>query len=121
MTYVEGDGPIPCDIAFVGEAPGHKEVAEGKPFVPHAPAGKEFARYLRIPRLNRSDIYITNLFKEPIPDNPTPEELEMWGMILDAEMEEVMPETIVTLGRYSTPPLFRGCEYHGCAWAGCSQ
>jgi len=102
VTFVEGDGPIPCDIAFVGEAPGHKEVQENRPFVSWAPAGKEFARYLRIPRLNRSEIYITNLFKEPIPEHPTEEELEMWGGILDAEMREVGPSTIVTLGRFAT-------------------
>lgn len=102
MTFVEGDGPIPCDIAFVGEAPGHKEVQEGRCFVEWVPAGKEFARYLRIPRLNRSEVYITNLFKEPIPENPSGEELEMWGSILDAELREVEPEIIVPLGRYAT-------------------
>lgn len=76
MTYVEGAGPVPCDIAFIGEAPGHKECQELKPFVPWAPAGKEFARYLRIPRLQRENVYITNLFKEPIPENPTKDDLE---------------------------------------------
>jgi len=121
MTFVEGDGPIPCDIAFVGEAPGHKEVAEGKPFVSWAPAGKEFARYLRIPRLSRPDIYITNLFKEPIPDNPTVEELKMWGGILRQEIREVEPEVIVTLGRYSTRHFLGDVnitEVSGLAYAG---
>jgi uracil-DNA glycosylase family 4 len=102
VSYVPGEGPTPCDIAFIGEAPGHKEVEAGRPFVEYAPAGKEFARYLRIPRLNRKDIYITNLFKEMLPDNPTADEIEMWGTVLDAEMEEVEPEVIVTMGRYAT-------------------
>jgi len=102
VTFVEGDGPIPCDIAFVGEAPGTTEVKESRPFVEWAPAGKEFARYLRIPRLSRHNIYITNLFKEPIPESPTAEDLKMWGGILEAELREVMPNTIVPLGRHST-------------------
>jgi len=102
MTFVEGEGPVPCDIAFVGEAPGATEVKESRPFVEWAPAGKEFARYLRIPRLSRHNIYITNLFKEPIPEKVSEEDLSMWGGILDAEIQEVEPRCIVTLGRYAT-------------------
>ena len=121
MTFVAGDGPIPCDIVFVGEAPGKHEVEEGIPFVSWAPAGKEFARYLRIPRLSRHNIYITNLFKEPIPESPTEEELEFWGMILSAEIREVEPDIIVTLGRYATRHFLGDVnimDIHGLAYAG---
>lgn len=31
--WITGSGPIPCDILFVGEAPGKNEVEQGKPFV----------------------------------------------------------------------------------------
>jgi uracil-DNA glycosylase family 4 len=30
---ITGDGPVPSDILFVGEAPGKTEVEQGKPFV----------------------------------------------------------------------------------------
>jgi len=119
VTFVEGDGPIPCDIAFVGEAPGATEVKESRPFVEWAPAGKEFARYLRIPRLSRHNIYITNLFKEPIPEKVSEGDLSMWGGILDAELKEVMPNTIVTLGRYATRHFLPGTnimDIHGLAF-----
>ena len=97
---VPGVGPKPCSIAFVGEAPGYHEVKRGVPFV--GPSGKEFDRYIRIPRLRRENIYITNLFKEEMPKNPTGGEITMWGVMLHDELEEVQPEIVVTLGRYST-------------------
>ena len=64
---VPGIGPKPCSIAFVGEAPGYHEVKRGVPFV--GPSGKEFDRYIRIPRLRRENIYITNLIKVAIPQS----------------------------------------------------
>ena len=99
---VPGIGPKPSRIAFVGEAPGYHEVKRGVPFV--GPSGKEFDRYIRIPRLRRENIYITNLIKEEIPHDSEPArtEIEKWGEILKQELEEVHPEIIVPLGRLST-------------------
>ena len=83
---VPGVGPKPCSIAFVGEAPGYHEVKRGVPFV--GPSGKEFDRYIRIPRLRRENIYITNLIKEEIPHDSEPArtEIEKWGEILKQEL-----------------------------------
>ena len=82
---VPGEGPKPCHIAFVGEAPGVIEAKEGRPFVSWAPAGREFERYLRGVRLARDNVYVTNISKEPTQKNqdPTPEQLKQWVQVLE--------------------------------------
>ena len=64
---VHGDGPIPCAIMVVGEAPAAHEVAQGKPFV--GPAGQELERQLKDVGLARSDVYLTNVCRERAPDD----------------------------------------------------
>src|SRR5512142_3104074 len=58
-------GPIDAPIALVGEAPAKEEQRLGEPFV--GPAGKQLDRMLHAAGLKRSDIYITNVIKEPVP------------------------------------------------------
>lgn len=108
--YITGDGPVPADILFVGEAPGKTEVAEGKPFV--GMAGKTFEKYLNTIGLTRSKVRITNTcFVRPITikegkngrtsisnRTPKPKEIEMFKEVLDAEIALVNPKVIVTMG-----------------------
>lgn len=108
--YITGDGPIPCDILFVGEAPGKTEVEEGKPFV--GMAGKTFESYLNSIGLSRDKIRITNTcFVRPITIKegkngrtsisnrpPKTKEVEMFREVLDEEIALVNPKVIVTLG-----------------------
>ncbi|MBA5852038.1 uracil-DNA glycosylase [Clostridium sp. cel8] len=108
--YITGNGPIPCNILFVGEAPGKNEIIEGKPFV--GMAGKTFEKYLNSIGLNRSNIRITNTcFFRPIKisigkngkktiRNRTPKisEVNLFRDILDEEINFVNPKIIVTLG-----------------------
>lgn len=108
--YITGDGPIPCDILFVGEAPGKTEVEEGKPFV--GMAGKTFESYLNSIGLSRDKIRITNTcFVRPITIKegkngrtsisnrpPKTREVEMFREVLDEEIALVNPKVIVTLG-----------------------
>jgi uracil-DNA glycosylase len=108
--WITGDGPIPSDILFVGEAPGKTEVEEGKPFV--GMAGKTFEGYLNSIGLTRDLIRITNTcFVRPIKTKegangrvtvsnrpPKPKEIEMFREVLDAEIGLVNPKVIVTLG-----------------------
>jgi len=56
---VPGDGPTPCKLFFMGEGPGIQEHRKGKPFVPWAPAGKEFKRFHEGIFLYREDIFVT--------------------------------------------------------------
>ena len=54
--WITGTGPVPCNILFVGEAPGKTEVEKGAPFV--GMAGDNFQHYLDIIGIHRSNIRI---------------------------------------------------------------
>ncbi|WP_027626656.1 uracil-DNA glycosylase [Clostridium lundense] len=108
--WITGDGPVPCDILFVGEAPGKTEVEEGKPFV--GVAGKNFKSYLELIGLAREDIRITNTcYFRPIKIKettsgrksisnrpPKTSEINLFKPILEKEISLVNPKIIITLG-----------------------
>ncbi|WP_446898218.1 uracil-DNA glycosylase [Clostridium sp. LBM24168] len=108
--YITGDGPIPCDILFIGEAPGKMEIIEGRPFV--GMAGKNFEKYLTSIGLIRNKVRITNTcFFRPIKitrgkngrnsvKNRTPKvsEINLFKDILKEEINFVNPKIIITLG-----------------------
>lgn len=108
--WITGDGPVPCDILFVGEAPGKTEVEQGKPFV--GMAGETFEGYLNSIGLNRNMVRITNTcffrpIKKKIGKNdrvtvsnrpPKISEVNLFREILDEEISLVNPKIIVTLG-----------------------
>lgn len=118
--YISGDGPIPADILFVGEAPGKTEVEEGKPFV--GMAGKTFEGYLNTIGLTRDKVRITNTcFFRPITIKegkngrtsvsnraPKQSEVNLFKEVLDDEIALVNPKIIVTLGNV---PLKRLTEF----------
>ncbi|WP_333862014.1 uracil-DNA glycosylase [Clostridium sp.] len=108
--YIPGNGPIPCPILFVGEAPGKTEIIQGKPFV--GMAGKTFENYLNSIDLKREEVRITNTcFFRPIKikiskdgkktiSNRTPRvsEIKLFKEILNEEINIVNPKIIITLG-----------------------
>lgn len=108
--FISGNGPIPCNILFVGEAPGKTEVESGKPFV--GMAGKNFEKYLTSIGLCRNEVRITNTcFFRPIKIKesatgrisisnrpPKSSEVELFREILNEEISFVNPKIIVTLG-----------------------
>jgi DNA polymerase len=108
--YITGDGPIPAEILFVGEAPGKTEVEEGKPFI--GMAGKTFESYLNTIGLKRESVRITNTcFLRPITIKksesgrtsvsnrpPKQSEVNLFKEVLDDEIALVNPKVIVTLG-----------------------
>jgi|SRR3712207_261067 len=108
--WITGTGPVPCNILFIGEAPGKTEVEKGTPFV--GMAGDNFQHYLDIVGIHRSNIRITNTcYFRPIKitnyengrtsiRNRTPKtsEIELFRDILDREIALVNPKIIITLG-----------------------
>lgn len=108
--WITGDGPIPADIMFLGEAPGKMEIEQRKPFV--GAAGKNFQKYLDLIGLSREDIRITNTcFVRPIKYKegktgrvtvsnrpPKPKEIELFREVVDDEIKYTNPKIIVTLG-----------------------
>jgi uracil-DNA glycosylase family 4 len=98
---VLGEGSHDANIMFVGEAPGRTEAKTGKPFC--GAAGKVLDQILESLKIQRSDVYVTNLIKDRPPHNrdPLPEEIEAYAPYLFRQIEAIQPKIIATLGRFS--------------------
>lgn len=104
MVY--GEGPAGAALCLVGEAPGAEETRLSRPFV--GKAGKNLDEFLAAIRLNRPDIYITNVVKfRPCKTSakgtlsnrpPNRDELACMQPLLLRELELVSPRVVVTLG-----------------------
>lgn len=90
---------------LVGEQPGDAEDRQGHPFV--GPAGKILDRALADAGIERADVYVTNAVKHfkwkqrgkrRIHEKPGSREVGACEPWLDAEIEAVRPDVIVTLG-----------------------
>lgn len=98
---VIGEGSHMARLMFIGEAPGKKEAATGKPFC--GASGKFLSELLTSIGVAREDVYITNIVKDRPTDNrdPSPEEIAEYGPFLDKQLEIIRPKAIITLGRFS--------------------
>ncbi len=103
---VFGDGNAESKIVFIGEAPGKKEDIEGKPFI--GAAGKFFSEMLSSIKMNREDVYITNIVKYRPPNNRDPDEDEKisCNKWLIEELKIINPKLIIFLGRHSMLRFF---------------
>jgi uracil-DNA glycosylase len=98
---VIGEGNHNAAIIFIGEAPGEKEALSGRPFA--GAAGRIFDELLTSIKLDRKDVYVSNLVKDRPPGNrdPKPEEIALYGPFLEQQIKIIKPKVIVSLGRYS--------------------
>jgi len=96
---VAGVGPIPCDKMIIGEAPGAEEEQQGVPFVGRS--GELLNKALEAVGVERSDFFITNVYKLRPPNNrdPEPAELAEHREWLREEFETVKPNTVLVLGK----------------------
>lgn len=99
---VFGVGNPRARVLFVGEAPGRNEDLQGEPFV--GAAGHMLNDLLAIAGLSRDDVYIANVLKCAPPGNrdPRPEEIELCAPFLREQTRTIMPDFIVTLGKFAT-------------------
>jgi len=122
-TYIEGfkgcplhkdatnavfsDGNPKSKIMLIGEAPGHDEDIEGKPFVGRS--GKLLDKILDSIDLNREKVFILNVLKcrPPKNRNPKPSEIEKCEPFLKKQLEIIKPKLIIALGRISAITLLR--------------
>ncbi len=113
---VPGSGPAPCDLMFIGEAPGAREDELGLPFVGRS--GQFLDELLASIGRSREDVYVTNVVKCRPPGNrdPQPDEIAACRAFLDVQIETVAPRVIATLGRFSMARWFPGeriSQIHG--------
>lgn len=103
---VPGDGPPEARLLLVGEGPGWHEDQIGRPFV--GPAGQFLDELLVGVGLKRQEVYITNVIKCRPPQNrdPLPQEVENCRPWLQAQIAQLQPRLIVTLGRHSLAWFF---------------
>jgi uracil-DNA glycosylase family 4 len=113
---VPGEGNPISDVLLVGEGPGAREDATGRPFV--GPAGQLLDELLRSVGWAREQVFIANVVKCRPPGNrdPEPEEIAACRPYLDRQEQALDPAVIVTLGRHSLRrylPDARIGEVHG--------
>jgi len=65
--FRHGDGAIPAKVMLIGEAPGEREEASGRPF--EGPSGELLNKLLHEAGIMRSDCYLTYLVRERPPYN----------------------------------------------------
>ena len=131
--FVWGSGPRNPALMLVGEAPGENELETGIPFTGRA--GKELMASLQSVGLAREDVYITSavrsrpykwgtkkqrngeIIERKYNRAPTKKEIIAHAPILDAEIRDVRPPLIVTLGNIGLQrligPQARVTELHG--------
>jgi DNA polymerase len=110
---VFGEGPERASAVLVGEQPGDQEDLAGRPFV--GPAGRVLDDALKEAGVDRSAVYVTNAVKHfkwkprgkrRIHDKPNRTEVVACHRWLEAEIEAVQPELVVTLGAVAAQSIF---------------
>lgn len=96
---VPGEGSLHTKIMFVGEAPGHDEDVQGRPFVGRA--GQLLTKIINAMKFQRNDVYITNIVKCRPPNNRNPhgDEISCCQDYLLRQIAIIKPKVIVTLGK----------------------
>jgi uracil-DNA glycosylase len=104
---VPGKGNQQADLMIIGEAPGHDEDLQGLPFVGRA--GQLLDRMLQAIELDPKQVYITNILKCRPPNNRDPhtEEVQACAQFLNAQIQQVKPKVIFSVGRISAQNLLQ--------------
>ena len=97
-NLVFSDGNPFSRIMIIGEGPGANEDKEGKPFVGRA--GKLLDKMLEAIKLNRKNVYISNVvnFRPPKNRKPTEKEIERYLPFLTRHIELINPKILLLLG-----------------------
>ncbi|MDL1972861.1 MAG: uracil-DNA glycosylase, partial [Deltaproteobacteria bacterium] len=95
---VFGEGNEDARLMLIGEAPGHEEDLQGRPFV--GAAGHLLDNMLKAINLSRREVYIANIVKCRPPQNRKPErdEIEACKPFLLKQIDIIKPSIICTLG-----------------------
>ena len=102
---VPGIGNRKARLMIIGEGPGHEEDIRGEPFVGRS--GQLLDRMLRAIGIEREQVYITNIVKCRPPNNrdPKSEEAQQCRRYLEAQIEQIEPRIILSVGRVSAHNL----------------
>ena len=103
---VFSDGDFKSPLMIVGEGPGQKEDAIGKPFV--GDAGQLLNKMLNAIKIKRENIYITNVVNFRPPDNrkPEPAEINRYSEFLREHISIIDPKILILMGSTAMESLF---------------
>lgn len=103
---VPGEGPVNPKLLFIGEAPGKHEDLTGRPFVGRA--GAVLEDLLASIGLERGGVFITSIIKCRPPENRIPkrDEISACAGFLDRQIEILLPEIIIPMGRLASEQVF---------------
>ncbi len=123
VSIVFGEGPAPCDIMIVGEAPGRDETKHGRPFIGRA--GRFFISVLKeVFGRERDDFYITNVVKvwptikkqRLKTRKPTKDEVAFFLPFLMEEIRIIEPKAIVAAGKTALSSLAPDEDFKPGGW-----
>jgi DNA polymerase len=99
---VLGEGKPGARIMFVVQSPSSRDAVFGRPFI--AAQGHLFHDVLKMTRIERRHIYLTNLVKDTTPHGrpPTHAEITAYAHYLEQEIEILQPLLIIPMGRLTT-------------------
>tara|TARA_B100000989_G_scaffold222081_1_gene169734 strand:- start:758 stop:1516 length:759 start_codon:yes stop_codon:yes gene_type:complete len=109
-NMVFSDGNKSSQVMLIGEAPGHDEDIQGKPFVGRS--GKLLNKMLEAIGLSRETVYIANIVPWRPPNNrrPTEEEINICLPFIRKHIELISPKVLMLLGSTATYALLRNKE-----------
>ena len=109
-NMVFSDGNKSSEIMLIGEAPGHDEDIQGKPFVGRS--GKLLNKMLEAIGLSRDTVYIANIVPWRPPNNrrPTEDEINICLPFIRKHIELIAPKVLMLLGSTATYALLRNKE-----------
>eukprot|EP00831_Metopus_contortus_P025466 TRINITY_DN21944_c0_g1_i1.p1 TRINITY_DN21944_c0_g1~~TRINITY_DN21944_c0_g1_i1.p1 ORF type:complete len:202 (-),score=35.48 TRINITY_DN21944_c0_g1_i1:117-722(-) len=112
-NVVFGLGNQKAKLMIIGEGPGANEDAQGLPFVGRA--GDLLTKMLLAIKIEREDVYITNIVKCRPPQNrdPKPEEVKACIHFLKKQIELIKPKVLLLLGRVAGNTFFELNETMG--------
>lgn len=102
---VPGVGNAQADLMIIGEGPGHDEDIRGEPFVGRS--GALLDKILHSVGIARSQVFITNIVKCRPPNNRDPhkDEIKACDTFLRAQIKQISPKVILSVGRISAHSL----------------
>lgn len=119
---VFGEGPLPCPLMVIGEAPGRDETRLGRPFV--GKAGSFFFEVFERTVCGRGDAYVSNVLKVwPTLETkrlktrkPFKEEEDLFIPFLLEEIRLVDPRVILAVGKTAFFALLPDEEFSPGQW-----
>ncbi len=107
---VPGVGDQAADVMIIGEGPGHDEDIKGEPFVGRS--GQLLDKMLAAIGISRGQVFITNIVKCRPPNNRDPhrDEVQACSQFLRAQVKQIKPKIILSVGRISAHSLLNTNE-----------